>query len=219
MKRKDLPLRKEDRGGGGGRRWNKSEAVKVESIQERQRKNGSLKEKHKVYIDDRKTADNWKDVANVMTAWKMETGKSRSCEQGKWRQVDRQKSKLFGTQRDKLNKIKKTGNISHTTNILAGCRALASLPPCVCHHWIRCGEKLSRERQVLLTSQTDKLVALLPTQPVNRPEATQCQCEITLTRLTNKSTVPLWAEKSASVRNMLIQASICWLSNFTAERN
>lgn len=34
-----------------------------------------------------------------------------------------------------------------------------------------------------------------------------------------QSTVQLWTEQSASVRNMLIQASICWLSNFRTEQN
>lgn len=49
-----------------------------------------------------------------------------------------------------------------------------------------CLPPLKLEHRVLLTSQTDKLVALLPTQPVSRPES-----EITLTCLTNKQTLQL----------------------------
>lgn len=84
---------------------------------------------------------------------KMENGDTESdhqTETGKKKQADQ-------------GKITTQESISLTTNKLADCRALAAFfPPCVCHQWIfGGGVKLSLERQVLLTSQTDKLVALL----------------------------------------------------------
>lgn len=78
---------------------------------------------------------------------------------GRWTN-NRPSRRLFSKQPYTINEFKKQ-ETSLTQPYWQTAEHLQGFPY-VCHHWFWCSDKLSWEHQVLLTLQTDKLVALLP---------------------------------------------------------